>query len=61
VPIPVSTELTLSKDATILIYGKRWSSKVFLKMCKSYLKPDKETKFISYDALINHMAIVFAR
>lgn len=30
-------------------------------MCKSYLKLGKETRFISYDALNAHTAIVFAR
>lgn len=41
--------------------GKRWNIEVFFKMCKSYLKLGKETRFISYDALNAHTAIVFAR
>ena len=57
----VTTDLSLSEEEVIQLYGKRWNIEVFFKMCKSYLKLGKETRSISYDALTAHTAIVFAR
>ncbi|MCF2583982.1 transposase [Mitsuokella multacida] len=57
----VSTDLALSEKEIIQNYGKHWNIEVFFKMCKSYLKLGKETRFISYDALTAHTAIVFVR
>lgn len=57
----VSTDIHLSEEEVIRIYGKRWDIEVFFKACKSYLKLVKEYRGISYDAMNAHVAIVFAR
>ena len=57
----ISTDISLSEDEIIRIYGKRWDIEVFFKVCKSYLNLSKECRSISYDAMITHTAIVFAR
>ena len=35
----ISTDTSLSEDEIIRIYGKRWDTEVFFKVCKSYLNP----------------------
>ena len=57
----ISTDINLSEDEIIRIYGKRWDIEVFFKVCKSYLNLSKECRSISYDAMTAHTAIVFAR
>lgn len=57
----VSTDVSLSEDEIIRIYGKRWDIEVFFKVCKSYLKLSKECRSMSYDAMTAHTAIVFTR
>ena len=57
----VSTDISISEEEIIRIYGKRWDIEVFFKACKSYLKLVKEYRGISYDAMGAHVAIVFAR
>lgn len=57
----ISTDITLSEDEIIRLYGKRWSIKVFFKMCKSYLRLSKECNSLSYDAITAHTAVVFTR
>ncbi|MDD7453030.1 MAG: transposase, partial [Blautia obeum] len=57
----ISTDISLSEDEIIRIYGKRWDIEVFFKVCKSYLNLSKECRSISYDAMTAHTAIVFAR
>ena len=59
--ILVSTDVSISEEEIIRIYGKRWDIEVFFKACKSYLKLVKEYRGISYDAMGAHVAIVFAR
>lgn len=56
----LSTDPTRSKKEIIQTYGERWSIEIFFKICKSYLKLNKKTKYISYDALTAHTSIVFA-
>lgn len=51
----------LSEEEIIRIYGKCWQIEVFFKTCKSYLNLVSECHSLSYDALIAHVAIVFAR
>jgi IS4 transposase len=34
----LSTDMDLSEEEIIALYGKRWDIEVFFKMCKSYLK-----------------------
>ena len=57
----ISTDISLSENEIIRIYGKRWDIEVFFKVCKSYLNLSKECRSISYDAMTAHTAIVFAR
>lgn len=57
----VSTDMTLSEEEIIQLYGKRWGIEVFFKMCKSYLRLVKDCRAVSYDAMTAHVAIVFTR
>lgn len=57
----ISTDMTLSEDEIIRIYGKRWDIEVFFKVSKSYLKLAKECRSLSYDAMTAYVAVVFAR
>jgi hypothetical protein len=57
----LSTDLTLSDQEIIKIYGMRWDIEVFFKTTKSLLKLQKEFQSRSYDALISHTTIVFTR
>ena len=55
------TDISLSEDEIIRIYGKRWQIEVFFKTCKSTLSLNSECHSISYDALTAHVAVVFVR
>jgi hypothetical protein len=57
----ISTDTTLSEDEIVRIYGKRWDTEVFFKVCKSYLKLSRECNSLSYDAMTAHTAVVFTR
>ncbi len=57
----ISTDMTLSEDEIIRIYGKRWDIEVFFKVSKTYLKLTKECHSLSYDAMTAYVAVVFAR
>jgi hypothetical protein len=57
----MSTDLSLTAEEIIQLYGKRWGIEVFFKTCKSVLKLTGECHSISYDAMCSHCAIVFAR
>ena len=57
----LSTDLSLSEEEIIQLYGKRWGIEVFFKTCKSVLKLTGECHSISYDAMCAHCAIVFVR
>src|SRR5699024_10756444 len=57
----LSTDCTLSDQEIIRIYGMRWDIEVFFKTTKSLLKLQQEFQSRSYDALISHTTIVFAR
>ena len=57
----ISTDITLSEEEIIRIYGKRWDIEVFFKVCKSYLNISKECRSMSYDAMTAHTAVVFTR
>jgi len=59
--ILLSTNVSLSEEEIIRIYGKRWDIEVFFKVCKSCLQLSKECASRSYDAMIAYTAIVFAR
>lgn len=57
----VCTDISLSEEEIIRIYGKRWQIEVFFKTCKSVLNLIGECHSLSYDALTAHTAIVFTR
>lgn len=57
----ISTDVTLSDEEIIRIYGKRWDIEIFFKICKSYLNLAKELQGRSYDSMVAHTTIVFAR
>ena len=57
----ITTDMKLTEEEVIRIYGKRWEIEVFFKVCKSYLKLSKECRSLSYDAMTAHAAIVFTR
>ena len=57
----ISTDMSLSEEEIIQLYGKRWDIEVFFKICKSYLKLGSEFQGISYDAITAHTAVVMTR
>lgn len=57
----LSTDCTLTEQEIVRIYGMRWDIEVFFKTTKSLLKLEKEFQSRSYDGLISHTTIVFAR
>ena len=57
----ITTDMTITEEEAIRIYGKRWDIEVFFKVCKSYLKLSKECNSLSYDAMTAHTAVVFTR
>ena len=57
----ISTDLTLTEEEIIALYGKRWDIEVFFKICKSYLKLTGEFQQLSYDSIIAHTTIVMLR
>ncbi|MEM3486227.1 MAG: transposase [Candidatus Methanomethyliaceae archaeon] len=57
----LSTDLGLSEEEIIRIYGMRWDIEVFFKMCKSFLRLAKEFQVRIYDAMIAATSIVCIR
>nr|WP_321496003.1 hypothetical protein [uncultured Desulfobacter sp.] len=57
----LSTDLELSNEDIVRIYGKRLDIEVFFKMAKQHLKLAKEMQCRDYDALVSHTTIVFMR
>lgn len=57
----LSTDLSLSSQEIIRIYGKRWSIEVFFKSIKSFMKLGTEFQGRSYDMMISHTTIVYCR
>ena len=57
----LSTDMSLSEEEIIRIYGKRWQIEVFFKVCKSHLRLTKECHSISFDAMVAWNAIVVSR
>jgi len=55
------TDLTLSDKEIVHIYGDRWNLEPFFKATKSLLKLGNEFQGRSYDMMISHTTIVFAR
>ncbi|BCO07979.1 transposase [Desulfolithobacter dissulfuricans] len=57
----LSTDLELSAEEIVRIYGKRWDIEVFFKMAKHYLNLEREMQLRDYDGLIGHTTIVMLR
>ncbi|GFZ94226.1 hypothetical protein GCM10008018_45820 [Paenibacillus marchantiophytorum] len=57
----LSTDLTVSAEEVVRIYGMRWSIETFFKFTKSYLKLGTEFQGRSFDMLISHTTVVFSR
>lgn len=57
----ICTDISLSEEEIIRLYGKRWDIEVFFKTCKSLLKLEDECRSLSYDAMCAQAAIVFTR
>jgi len=56
-----STDMTLTEEEIIQLYGKRWDIEVFFKICKSYLCLASEFQGLSYDSITAHTAVVMTR
>ena len=57
----LSTDRMLSETEILRIYGMRWDIETFFKCTKSLLRLQKEFQGRSYDLLVSHTTIVFAR
>ena len=57
----ICTDLALSEEEILRVYGKRWDIEVFFKTCKSVLRLGSECHSLSYDALTAHVSLVFIR
>ena len=57
----MTTDIRLTEEEVIRIYGKHWGSEVFFKVCISYLRLEKDCRAVSYDAMTAHVSIVFTR
>jgi hypothetical protein len=57
----LSTDMGLSEDEIIALYGKRWDIEPFHKVIKSLLRLEKEFQHRSYDAIVAHTAVVMSR
>ena len=56
-----STDMSLTEEEIVQLYGKRWSIEVFFKICKSYLNLAHEFQGLSYDSITAHTAVVMTR
>ena len=57
----ICTDMPLSENEIIRIYGKHWDIEVFFKTCKGFLHLGSEYHGLSYDAITAHVAFVFTR
>ncbi len=57
----LSTDLVISEDEAIRLYGNRWSIETFFKASKSLLHLCDEFQTRNYDSAVAHTAIVFTR
>ncbi len=55
------TDLELSDEEIVRLYGKRWDIEVFFKVCKSHLALAKEFQGRNYDMQVAATTIVFLR
>ena len=57
----LSTDMQLSDEEVVRIYGKRWDIEVFFKMMKQCLHLNGEVELRSYDGMVAHITIVMLR
>lgn len=57
----LSTDVHISDEEIIRLYGNRWSIEVFFKSIKSFMKLGTEFQGRSYDMMISHTTIVYCR
>ncbi len=57
----LSTDLSLEDTEVVRIFGNRWGIESFFKFAKTHLKLGTEFQGRSFDMLISHTTIVFAR
>ena len=57
----LSTDITLSDEDVVRIYGKRWDIEVFFKTAKHSLNMCNEVELRSFDGMIAHITIVLLR
>jgi hypothetical protein len=56
-----TTDISLTEEEVIQLYGKRWDIEVFFKVCKSYLNLAKEFQGMSFDYITAHTTVVMTR
>jgi hypothetical protein len=56
-----STDMSLTEEEIVALYGKRWDIEVFFKTCKSYLNLGREFQGLSYDSITAHTTVVMTR
>ncbi|MEE4254462.1 MAG: transposase [Desulfuromusa sp.] len=57
----LSTNIDLSADEIVRIYGKRWDIEVFFKMMKHHLNLEREAQLRDYDGIIGHTTVAMTR
>lgn len=57
----LSTDIEITEEELIRIYGLRWDIEVYFKMCKSFLRLAKEFQCRSYDSMTAHTTLVCIR
>jgi hypothetical protein len=57
----LSTDIELTDEEIVRIYGKRWDIEVFFKMTKQLLPMNNEIQVRSFDSMIAHISIVLLR
>lgn len=57
----LSTDIELTDEEIVRIYGKRWDIEVFFKMTKQLLRLNNEIQTRNFDSMITHISIVLLR
>lgn len=55
----ISTDMSMTDEEIIQLYGKHWDIEVFFKVCKSYLRLGKKFQGHSYDKHDVHTTLMF--
>lgn len=57
----LSTDLALSAEEIVQIYGKRWDIEVMFKVIKHHLNLEREVQLRNFDGLVAHATVVLIR